>query len=286
MEKHYRICFNNICIDTPLELNSDENSLPFECEFSKADITVRFTVADKLPKFGQATVLGTAGNIKVSSFGDKILRENAMGTAEGTLLSYSNNNPSECISYFTHQSFRTLTDSRYFWNSIALSQLLLAGKALILHASYIDIGGKALLFSAPCGTGKSTQAALWEKYGNAEIINGDKAGISVSGGKIWAHGVPFCGTSGICKNRSIPLGGIVFLSQAKENSVRRVSGVEAVKSIMQNTYLDFLAPDEQLMCVDLIIEILSGVPVYHLSCTPDEKAVIALENEIKNGGMI
>jgi hypothetical protein len=171
-------------------------------------------------------------------------------------------------------------DSRYMWSSVSLAQLLLSANAFFIHSSFISVNGKAVLFSAPCGVGKSTQAALWEKYRGAEIINGDKAGILVEDG-VYACGVPFCGTSGICKNKTFPLGAIVLLSQAETNSVRRLSGVEALQGIMSNIYLDFIVPHERLKCTDIIIELLSGVPVFSFGCTPDENAVKALEEALE-----
>ena len=137
------------------------------------------------------------------------------------------------------------------------------------------------MFSAPCGTGKSTQAELWRVHKGAEIINGDKAGVSVDADGVNAHGLPFSGTSGICKNRSMPLKAIVLLGQAKENRIRRLNGAEAVMSLMSNVYLDFIAPEETQRCVDLLIELLKKVPVYRLDCTPDEQAVEKLASELK-----
>ena len=44
---------------------------------------------------------------------------------------------------------------------MGLEHLLATQRAVILHSAYIDYKGKAILFSAPSGTGKSTQAELW-----------------------------------------------------------------------------------------------------------------------------
>ena len=182
--------------------------------------------------------------------------------------------------YFTERSYNVMSDFRYMWNSVSLSQLLLPFKVLLFHASYISFNDEAILFSADCGVGKSTQAELWRKHRGAEVINGDKAGVSVENGKVYAHGLPFCGTSGICKNRTLPLKAIVLLGQAPENKIRRVKGVEAIQSLLHNIYLDFLAPGETQECIDVLIELLNTVPVYRLDCTPDERAVEKLAFEL------
>ena len=171
------------------------------------------------------------------------------------------------------------------WSSISLAQLLLAHNAFFIHSSFISVNGKAILFSAPCGTGKSTQAALWEKHRGAEVINGDKAGILVENG-VHACGVPFCGTSGICKNRVLPLGAIILLGQSTENKISRLTGIKALQGILQNVYLDLLAPNEQMMIFDLLIKLLETVPVYSFECTPDEKAVDTLETALIDGGVL
>lgn len=188
---------------------------------------------------------------------------------------------SSADAYILSRNYDVAMDGRYMWSSLALSQLLLQKDTFLLHASYIEHGGKSILFSAPCGVGKSTQAALWAEHNGSRIINGDKAGVSFDGDEINAGSLPFCGTSGICKNETYPLGAVVLLSRADCSTVRRLGGSEAVLGIMNNIYLDFFAPGEQKSCVDLLIRLAAEVPVLQLSCTPDKSAVAALENALK-----
>lgn len=53
--------------------------------------------------------------------------------------------------------------SRNILDAICMEQILNEKSTFILHSSYINFNGKAILFSAPSGAGKSTQADLWEK---------------------------------------------------------------------------------------------------------------------------
>lgn len=282
MKKYYRICEKSICIDAESFPGTNPQWEQFEVSPVDADININCRISNCFPETSGGT---RASEFVVSVDGDTVYRAFPMGTVDGALTKYNSADTSQSETLFTPQSFPIMMDSRYMWASISLAQLLLMKNAFFIHSSFISVNGKAILFSAPCGTGKSTQAALWEKHRNTEIINGDKAGILVENG-VYACGVPFCGTSGICKNKTFPLGAIVLLSQAPKNSIKRLGGAEALHGVMQNIYLDFIAPDEQLKCADLIIELLSDIPVYHLGCTPDEEAVITLEKTLISEGVI
>lgn len=162
------------------------------------------------------------------------------------------------------------------WSTLCLPQLLLPFRTLIFHASYIGHDGRAILFTAPSQTGKSTQAELWRVHRGAQVINGDKAGVRLAGPPM-AHGVPFSGTSGICHNISLPLEAVVVLSQAPVNTVRRLSPSEAVAALCGNVFVDHYIPEEWQLALSLLLDLVAAVPVYALACTPDVRAVEALE---------
>lgn len=276
MFKNYTICEQKIHIKMPDFPNDCADWRLFETNEASADISVACQVGEKLPEvFGK--FCGEQGEFQVFSDGEKVFRKRGMGVLEGALAEYDCKDGSFCELYFTNKGFSVLADERYFWSSVPLAQLLLPKKAVLMHASHIDINGTSVLFTAPCGTGKSTQAELWRIHRNAEVINGDKAGIYFKDGKVFACGVPFCGTSGICKNRNLPLKAIVVLSQGKENRVKRLTGFEALQGVVNNIYLDLLAPGERQMCIDFVIELLEKVDVFSLQCTPDERAIEELE---------
>ena len=279
MIKYYSICGKRISIESPLPITEHENFSVFATEEGKTDIQITYNIGESLPHIPGESKTAQNGSL-VSSSGGTIYRNTPMGVAQGALSCYSYDDISHSQVYFTKNSYNCMSDYRYMWNSVSLGQLLLPFKILLFHASYISFNDSAILFSAQCGVGKSTQAELWRKHKGAEVINGDKAGVSVTAEGVFAHGLPFCGTSGICKNKSLPLKAIVLLSQAPENKITRLSGVNVIQSLISNIYLDFIAPGETQHCVDTLIELLKTVPVYHLQCTPDEKAVECLAKEL------
>ena len=142
------------------------------------------------------------------------------------------------------------------------------------------MGGRALLFSAPSGTGKSTQADLWEKTAGGEVVNGDRTLLRKKDGVWHAYGCPMCGTSGIHKQGCEPIHAIVMLSQGKENTVKRLTPGEAFQRIYPEVTVPRWNRELVLRAMELLDDVMARVPIYALSCTPDERAVTALRGVI------
>ena len=285
MKKYYSFCECKICISAPLFCHENPEWKLFEIEECIPDISVICDSCKTLPE-PVGFFCGRAGDAYVYSDGSESYRHLKMGTENGAVSVFDYSKPCESKTLICETNYHVMADSRFFWNSLSMQQIMLARDVHFFHASHIGHKGKGILFSAPCGTGKSTQAALWEKYRYAEVINGDKAGVAFRRGSFYSCGIPICGTSGICKNKTFPLGAIVLLGQAKQNTVTRLKGVEAVTGLLENIYLDFLVPEERIMCIDLLEKLALQVPVFRLDCTPDENAVAALEKALMNGGVI
>ena len=211
MKKSYIICNRKITVEAPWFTPQEGYWPMFEAEFPEADINVLCRECESLPDFGGKR-LGECGDVTVSIEGGKVSRLFHLGTDPGAMCVYDAFGASSADAYILSRNYDVAMDGRYMWSSLALSQLLLQKDAFLLHASYIEHGGKAILFSAPCGVGKSTQAALWAEHNGSRIINGDKAGVSFDGDEINAGSLPFCGTSGICKNETYPLGAVVLVA--------------------------------------------------------------------------
>lgn len=166
-------------------------------------------------------------------------------------------------------------------NAMEAEHFIAQRGGVLLHASYIRWNDKAILFTAPSGTGKSTQADLWCKLRGAELINGDRAAIMVTPDGIEVRGIPFAGSSGVCKNVSLPLAAIVYLTQAPTTSIKRLSGVQAFRRLWEGCSINVWNRDDMDNCSKSVVGIVDRIPVFHLACTPDESAVIALENALK-----
>ena len=169
----------------------------------------------------------------------------------------------------------------WFFSVCAFHRQLLLRDACVLHASYVDIGGEAILFTGPSGIGKSTQAELWTRYAGAQVINGDRAVLRKQDGRWHVFGYPACGTSGICINRTLPLKAIVVLSQAAENQVRKLSAAEKVRALVSATELYPWDHEEIDMALTIAQNLAMDVPILKLCCRPDQEAVEVLKNYLE-----
>ena len=166
------------------------------------------------------------------------------------------------------------------FEALDLPDLLLKSRKVILHCSFVIVNKKALLFSADKQVGKSTQAALWEKFGAGKTVNGDRAVVGEKNGKLTAWGIPFCGTSGISENSGAPVEAIVLLSQGAENTLRLLSPGEAFKDLIGKITYHQWDMKAAAAAADAVCLIAEKAKVYSFSCRPDESAVRVLEKEL------
>ncbi len=156
---------------------------------------------------------------------------------------------------------------------------LLNFDGVYFHASAVVYNDKAYLFSAPCGTGKSTHTSLWlELLGDkAYILNDDKPAVRVLKDGIYAYGTPFSGKHDISAPKAVKLGGICFISRGSEDKVLLMDSKEAVLKMYHASLrkIDEQQLDKEL---ELIQKIAVSVPIYKMECTPTLNAAkVAVE---------
>ncbi len=145
-----------------------------------------------------------------------------------------------------------------------------------VHASTLVYQNQAVMVLGESGTGKSTHTALWRRYiPGAWLLNDDSPLLSVGRGMPMVYGSPWSGKTPCFHNLGVPLRGIVRLSQAPYNRIRRLSPLAAIAAL-QPSCPPALARDDYFY--DLIMEVVqhtvTTVPVYHLECLPDAAAAL------------
>ena len=148
------------------------------------------------------------------------------------------------------------------------------------HSSLIDMQGRGLMFIGPSGIGKTTQAELWNRYRDALIINGDIVFVQETEGGFLGWGTPWHGSSPYCENASVSVAALIVLKQAPENSIRELTGFEKVTAVSNNVFYPRWLENGMELCLDVLDHLLRALPVYELSCRPDEEAVALTEKTI------
>lgn len=275
-EYNYKIASARLRLlsDEPL-LENPQTEL-FRAEPSVPDVTVTVHVTDDLPELpGQA--VNTSIDTKLCVTPDSCWQETVNRVDGKPLLICRIPREGEPEVWSKRSYLPYTVRSFVLWSAMDLPYLLLRRGVLTIHSSSVAQDGRVILFAAPSRTGKSTQARLWHEYRGAEVLNGDKNCILLRDGRPYAAGTPFSGTSGICNAYELPLAAIVLLRQAPENTVRRLQGIRALMPIMQNCFGHRMVPGCVEQMSDVLSEVLAKVPVFELACTPDERAVAALE---------
>lgn len=172
-----------------------------------------------------------------------------------------------------------------FLSSIGLHGMYLRSGGAIIHGSYIISNGKAIIFTAPAQTGKSTQADLWKNFADARIINGDRVLLMPHNDEWTAYGYPCCGSSLICENVTAKLAAVVVLSQGKENLAEKLTLPRAVRALVSATELYPWHKEEVDLAFERAMSISTSVPVIGFSCLPDKSAVDTLKNYLEGIGI-
>ena len=174
-------------------------------------------------------------------------------------------------------------DNSFF--HLGFEGLLIRRDRICFHASCIGTDRGGILFSGPSGIGKSTQAQLWCRHRGAWLLNGDRPILHRTENGFLAWGSPYAGSSRCHVNESVPVSAVVFLSQEKENGIRRLKAGEAFRRLYAG--LTVYSWDREFMdrAVAMAIALAEQVPCYALGCVPDETAVACLERRLEEDGL-
>ena len=164
-------------------------------------------------------------------------------------------------------------DAEYLGTGASFHKELLKFGGFRLHASTVVVDGKAYLFSADSGTGKSTHTGLWLKlFGDrAYILNDDKPALRLIDGVWYAFGTPWSGKHDISVNTGVPIGGICMLERGENNQIKPFSGKEAIFQVFVQTNRPKPAAD-RIKLLELLDDLITRIPIWKLKCNMDPDA--------------
>ena len=154
-----------------------------------------------------------------------------------------------------------------------IADALLRRNVLMTHGSTVAVDGEAYLFTAACGTGKSTHTRLWrETFGpRAVMVNDDKPFLEIRKDGVIAHGSPWTGKHGLGTNVSMPLKGICILHRGPENVIRPIKPADAMDMLLHQTHVP---EGHSALATALVEKLANTVPLWEMECTKDPDAAL------------
>lgn len=185
-----------------------------------------------------------------------------------------------CSRYAGNEIYTEYVEGRGLWYNpnfylltcVHLEQLLLDVGALVLHSCYTEYRGEAILFTAPSGTGKTTQAELWKRLYGSRIVNGDKCLLQKTDEGFFACGFFLHGSAEECENRAMPIRAIVVVRQSERNYVEELNAVQKVGLLYSEVTANSWNKKGVERTMELLEELIMRTPVMMLHCTMQDAA--------------
>ena len=175
-----------------------------------------------------------------------------------------------------HEKYPQLTEDEreYLYTGMSFYKQLILFDGMMLHSSAVVVDGRAYLFTAPSGTGKSTHTSLYlREFGErAYILNDDKPAIRLEDGIFYAYGTPWSGKTDQNVNARVPLGGICVLARGENNEISRLGARESLLGIYSQTIRPRSVSYANRV-LDLMEKLVEAVPVWALRCNMEPEAV-------------
>ena len=167
--------------------------------------------------------------------------------------------------------------SRAYFESVVayrhIAEVLPTLDAFVFHGSVLAVDGKAYIFTALSGVGKTTHTRLWlsEFSGKCHVLNGDKPVIRFKDGQFYVAGTPWRGKEMYGVHETAPLGGIAFLERGAENKSFGINTSDALSRLIPQVY----KPKNRLAVIktmSLMDRLLKEVALVRLECNMHPEA--------------
>lgn len=284
MEKYQ---FGNIVIQIHCdrELEHDHYLNIFRVENTEHKKTIHLNIVKhkyKLPK--SAKLVHIQGSMKyyetendmISVYQKRTMNEPEyylVKNSKDNITMYLNENAPDYY-YSTHELLK----------HIELIQILIEQDMWVLHSCFVKSDLGAILFTGNSGAGKSTQGRLWEEFGNAEVINGDRSLIYKENGIYKANGFVYAGSSKICKNDAADIKAIVLVKQSDINRVSVLPVSKAIRTLYLQTVSSNWRISQNEKKLAHVTNLFQNVEVLLLECKPDKEAVFVLRDYLIKRG--
>lgn len=268
----YKIAKLKFCIRNLTGNQSAARLVPFLYQGNDPDLTYEIRYTDDLIAVCKGKEIACSASVRVFEYGNSLICAYLLN---GQVYAVREESGDTVILHLYESQRNEIWHEYFLPDLLHLERPLIRRDCFVLHSSYIATEHGAILFTAPSGGGKTTQAQLWVDHKNARIINGDKTAVCLDAGCWFACGLPISGSSPYWLNENHPLRAIVILEKAPENRLYRVD-VRGFSRILSQTIMNTWDSDYCAMAMDLVSRACCEVPVYLYQCTKEPDAADVL----------
>lgn len=165
--------------------------------------------------------------------------------------------------------------------------VLLSGRAgLSLHSCAVAYEGNGILFSGVSGSGKSTMANLWRRFGPSTscVIDDEHIIARRLAESIYLYGAPWSRGQQEATFSRTAATAIFFLSHGTRNRCTRLSPSEAFSQFLSQVYLPVWSRDQVELTLQTCAGLLQQVDCYHLQFVPDSEVIGLVQHVLGGSG--
>ncbi|MGN0755014.1 MAG: PqqD family peptide modification chaperone [Aristaeellaceae bacterium] len=140
----------------------------------------------------------------------------------------------------------------------------------VLHCACVVKDGKAVAFSGPSGTGKSTRARQWAEALLAQWLSGDRPFIDPGQGV--AYGAPWDGKEQIFRNAAYPLAAIFEVRRADKTALREMTFRQKRSFLANQLLIPLWNPRLGASALAAMNRMIARIPMYRLYCDQSSSA--------------
>ena len=141
--------------------------------------------------------------------------------------------------------------------------------------------GYGYAFIAKSGTGKSTQVSLWLRHiPGCDLMNDDNPIVRVINGEVFIYGGPWSGKTPCYRNVKAKLGAVTRIDRATENSIEKMSPIEAFASFLPSCSSMKWDNDIFNKICDTVTKVVETTSIYTLHCLPNKEAAVLCNKTI------
>ena len=153
-----------------------------------------------------------------------------------------------------------------------ITAALLGHDILLFHGCVMGYAGRAYIFTAPSGTGKTTHSRLWlSEIPGSYVLNGDKPLLRVERDRVLACGTPWQGKEKMGRNEMLPIAAICVLKRDSANRIRPLTAHDALPALIGQSNRPQEA-EAMLKTLNLIDRLSKLTDLYELGCNMEAEA--------------